>query len=255
MRDERDARRNQLGTRRLDLDVGGACPERSRGVGLRESDPVVGAWLLAILELGLRDGRSEIDVPQRRRFELIGSALLQQPQERRLRDLLRARVDGGVGARPFHRQTEVSPEMLERLLVFGGQPPTELDEVRTRDGDCLLTRLVRRRRTPGSVRQRRIAANTVVVLHPALGRQSVVVPAHRIEDGLAPHALESRDDVGVGVREHVTDVERPADGRRRRIDRIDPIPPAIAGVEAVGAVRFPRRGPFRLEAFECWLLW
>ena len=57
------------------------------------------------------------------------------------------------------------------------------------------------------------------------------------------------------VREDVTDVERPADGRRRRIDRIDLIAGAIAGIEAVGAVRFPLRVPLRLEAFECRLLW
>ena len=44
------------------------------------------------------------------------------------------------------------------------------------------------------VRQRRIAAHAEVVLHAPLGRQAVVVPAHRIEDGLAAHPLEAGDE-------------------------------------------------------------
>ncbi len=55
MRDERDTGRNQLRPRRLDLDVATCRPG--------EADAVIGAGLLAILELGLRDGGLEIDVP------------------------------------------------------------------------------------------------------------------------------------------------------------------------------------------------
>ena len=71
MRDERDARRDQLGPRRLDRD------RRRRRRGLRELDPVIRARLLAILELRLRDGRPEVDVPQRRRLDLVGVPLVQ----------------------------------------------------------------------------------------------------------------------------------------------------------------------------------
>ena len=67
-----------------------------------------------------------------------------------------------------------------------------------------------RRLEAGVVRRRRVAAHAEVVLDAALGRQAVVVPAHRVEDLLAAHALEAGDDVGVGVAEHVADVQRPA---------------------------------------------
>ncbi len=67
VRDDRHARRDQLGTRRIDLDVAAA-------VRLLEADLVVRARLLAVLELGLRDRRPEVDIPQRRRFDLVGIA-------------------------------------------------------------------------------------------------------------------------------------------------------------------------------------
>ena len=55
MRDQRDARRDQLGTRRFDLDEPGIRPP--------EPDPMIGAWLLAILELGLCHRGAEVHVP------------------------------------------------------------------------------------------------------------------------------------------------------------------------------------------------
>jgi Arc/MetJ family transcription regulator len=70
MRDERDARGNQLGACGFDED--------RFAVGPFESNPVIRARHLAILELGLRDGGFEVHVPQRRRFHLIREALLQQ---------------------------------------------------------------------------------------------------------------------------------------------------------------------------------
>ena len=53
----------------------------------------------------------------------------------------------------------------------------------------------------------RIDANPEVVLHAALGRQAVIVPAHGVEDRFTQHSLETRNDVGVRVREHVADVK------------------------------------------------
>ena len=112
----------------------------------------------------------------------------------------------------------------------------------------LLARLLRRLESR-VVRQRRIAPDAVVVLHAPLGRQPVVVPPHRVEHDLSAHALKARDEVGVRVREHVADVQGAADGRRRRVDRIDLVP-AVMAIESIGAVGLPARGPFRLEAFE-----
>ena len=215
-----------------------------------ESDAMVGSGLFSILELGLRDGRAKVDVPERRCFELIGGTALEQPKERSLRHPLRAAIDGGVGQRPVNGEPEVTPQMLEGLLVLGGQPVAQLDEIGTRDGDRLLAGLLWRLKCR-VVRQRRIAPDTVVVLHAPLGRQSVVVPPHRVEHRLAAHALKPRDDVGVRVREHVTDVQRATDGRRRRVDRIDLVA-AVMAIESIGAAGLPALRPFRLEAFQRW---
>ena len=99
-----------------------------------------------------------------------------------------------------------------------------------------------RRLEVGVVGQRRVAADAEVVLDPPLGGQPVVVPPHRVEDLEAPHALVAGDRIGVGVGEHVADVQRPADRRRRGVDGVD----LVAGrgpVEAVGARRPPSALP------------
>src|SRR5687767_13644837 len=53
----------------------------------------------------------------------------------------------------------------------------------------------------------------------------------------------------MGVREDMTDVERSADRRRRRIDRIDLIA-RLAAIEFIRGVRVPLRLPFFLESLE-----
>src|SRR5204862_305423 len=70
------------------------------------------------------------------------------------------------------------------------------------------------------VGQRRIAADLEEVLHPALGGQAVVVPAHRVDHRLAAHPLEPRDQVGVRVREEAAQVQGPGYGGRRGGDRV-----------------------------------
>ena len=100
MRDERHAGGDQLGACRVDLDGAAA-------VGPREPDAVVRAGHLAILELRLGDGRAEVDVPERRRLELVREAASQQSQERLLRDALGVAADARVRHRPVHRQAEV----------------------------------------------------------------------------------------------------------------------------------------------------
>ena len=65
---------DQLGAGRLDVD---------RAVGAMERHAVVGAGVLARLELGLRDGGLERDVPQRRRLRQVGLAARQVAEEGR----------------------------------------------------------------------------------------------------------------------------------------------------------------------------
>ncbi len=240
VRHERHARRNQLRTRRLDLD--------ESAVGSGEANPVIGARLLAIFELGLGDRRPEVDVPESRRFELIRDPPSQQAEKGELRHALRPAIDRRVGQRPVHGQSERSPEIFEDLLVLGRQPGAELDEVRARHGDWLLAGLVRRRER-GVVGKRRIAPHTEVVLHAPLGREAVVVPTHRIEHRLAAHPLKASDDIGVRVGEDVADVERAADRRGRRIDRED-LRARPAAIEPVDALGLPPGRPFLLEPFE-----
>ena len=240
MRDQRDARRQQFGARGFDL--------HRPAVGAIEPQPVIRTLALAIFELGLGDGRPKIHVPQRRRFELIRKPLLEQVQKADLRDTLRALVDRRVGHRPVDRQTEISPQMLERFFVFLRQPLAELDEIGPRDREGLFGGL--RRRLKGRiVGQRWIAAHAVIVLNPSLSGKAVVVPPHRVEHFSATHPLESRNDVGMRVREDMTDMQRSADGRRRRVDRIDVIA-RFGAVEAERAVCVPPRLPFRLEPLE-----
>ena len=59
MRDQRDATRQQLGTRRVDVDGAGV-------VGPVEGDAMIGAWLLAVFQFRLGDGGAKIDIPERR---------------------------------------------------------------------------------------------------------------------------------------------------------------------------------------------
>src|SRR5439155_7905109 len=109
-----------LRTRRVDLDAGTAkaVPYVGRD---RELDAVVRAGGLAVLELRLRDGGSEVDVPQRRRFHLVREPALEEMQERQLRDALGALADRRVGHRPVDGQTEMLPQILESPLVLERQ--------------------------------------------------------------------------------------------------------------------------------------
>ena len=122
--DEGDAGGQQLGAGGLDEDV---------AVGAVEGEAVVGAVALAVLELGLGDGRLEVDVPEHGRLGLVGLAPLEVAEERPLGDPAGAVVDGGVGALPVDRQPEGAEEVLEGLLVLGGERVAEVDEVAAAD--------------------------------------------------------------------------------------------------------------------------
>ena len=99
------------------------------------------------------------------------------------------------------------------------------------------------------VGQRRVAADPEVLLDPALGRQAVVVPAHRVEHRPAAHALEPGDHVGLGVGEGVAEVQRAADRGRQGVDR-EHLDPGAGAVEAVDAAARPPVGPLALEPVE-----
>ena len=127
--DERDAGGDQLGPRRLDLDAAVAVLEVER-------DAVVGARDLAVLDLGLGDRGAEVDVPHRRAPRPCRrSPASHQPQERPLRRPARDLADRRVGLRPVDREPEPAEQVLERLLVLGGELLAELDEVRPADRD------------------------------------------------------------------------------------------------------------------------
>ncbi len=245
MGDERHAGGEEFGSRGVDLD-------RVAPVGAGERDLVVGARTLAVLHLGLRDRGAEVDVPERRCLLAVGLAAGDVAQERPLAGTTRALVDGGVLVVPVDRQTEALEQVFEDLLVEFDQFVAELEEVRARDrnGVVVLRRVAAERGFEAlDVVLAGVAAHPVVVLDAALSGQAVVVPAHRVEDGLAAHALEAGDRVGVGVAEHVAHVQRPAHGGRRRVDGEH----ALAGdrrVEAIRAVGVPLGSPALLDAVE-----
>ena len=114
---------------------------RARSVGAVEAQPVVRARDLAVGELGLRDGRAHVDVPQRRRLGAVDVTLLVQAQEAELRRAPRVVADRRVRLRPVDRQAQRRPEVEVRLLELLGDPGALLDEVRPADVDRLLRRL------------------------------------------------------------------------------------------------------------------
>ena len=214
--------------------------------------PVVGRVLVAVLDLRLGHRRLERPVPQRRRLSLVRLPASEVVEEEPLRNPLHRLVNRRVGQRPVHRQPQIAPEVLERLLVFLREAVAQFDEVPPRNRNGRLRRLGRRLEV-GIVRRRRIAPHAVVVLHPALRRQAVVVPPHRVEDLTAPHPLVSRYRVGMRIREDVSDVQRTAHRRRRRVDA-EYFVPTLRVVEVVYAGAVPLFQPLRLDAVQRRLL-
>ena len=249
VRDEGDAGGKQLRPRGFDDDVAALAVERER---------VIGAGVFAGLQLRLGDGRLEGHIPQPGSLSLIGLAAFEVPQEPSLGDLLGLRSDRLIVLAPIDREAQVAPERLELRLVLLGQFPAQLDEIAPRDRrlvgvfDRLAVAAVVGGDEIGVVGQRRIAAHAVVVLHAPLGGQAVVIPAHRVEDRLAAHALVARHRVGVRVREDVAHVQGAGHGGRGSVDRVD----VLAGrgaVEGVRAVLLPAPSPPVFEALEAGL--
>jgi len=214
MRRDTHARREQLRPGRRDEEA----LRRALDV---EGDVVEGAAHGTILHLRLGDGGLEVDVPHGGRLEAVDVALPEEIVEAQLGEAAGPSVDGRILLPPVDREPEPAPEPLEGLFVLVRDPLAELDEVRARDDARRLLQAGGRRgieHEPRLVRRAGVTADVEEVLHPALRREAVVVPAHRVEDVSPPHALVARDDVGVGVAEDVPDVERPRDRRRWRVD-------------------------------------
>ena len=247
MGDEGDARRHELGPGCLDLDRGAVAGSP------REPDPVVEAGLLLVGELGLCDRGLEVDVPQRRGLVAVGLTTGQQPQEATLGGAPRRLADRRVVLGPVDRGAQLAEEVLEGLLVLGDEDAAQLDEVRAGDVDrpgVLVPFVLEGRRDEvGVIGEGGITADAEIVLDAAFCRQTVVVPPDRVEDHLAGHPLVTGDDVGLGVGEHVTDVQRAGDRRWRRVDRVD-LGTLAADVEAVRSLLLPVRGPAVLEPFQ-----
>jgi hypothetical protein len=197
--DEGHAGREEFGPGGLDL-------HRTLCADPGEPQPVVRAGPVAVLELGLAHRGAEVDVPEGGRGALDDLPALGQPEEPPLGHPAGPLADGGVGVRPVDGQAERAPQVLEDLLVLEGQLVAERHEIRTGDGHRIL-RWVGGGHEVGVVGEPRVAPDAEVVLHPAFGRQAVVVPAHRVEDLPTAHPLEAGHRVGVGVGEHVADVQ------------------------------------------------
>ena len=240
MRDQGADAGQQLGTGGFD---------EHRPAGTVEGDAVVGARVLPGLQLRLRHRGLEGDVPHGGGEAQVGLAAGEVAHEGPLGHGLRGRGDRGVEGVPVDGQSEIPPQILEDLLVDGGQFLAQLDEVAARDGHLAFRVRFGRGGEVLVVGERRVAAHTVVVLDAAFGGQAVVVPSHRVEHLLAAHPLVAGDGVGVGVTEDVAYVQRPGDRRRRGVDG-EHLLTGRGAPERVGAVLTPHPPPLVLETLE-----
>ena len=194
-------------------------------------------------------------VPQGWGLDLVRLAAGQVAEEGPLGGPLAALVDGGVMLGPVHGQTETAEKGLKGSFVLGGEHVAEVDEVAA--ADVNLASLLDGRRVAGVVGggevwvvgQRRFAAHPEVVLDPPLGGQAVVVPPHRVEDLTSCHALIAGDGVGVGVREHVPDVQGAGNCGRRGVDG-EHLGAFSGPVKAVGPPFLPDGVPALLDVLE-----
>ena len=174
---------------------------------------MISTRLVAIFELGLSHCGSKGYVPEGRCHRLVCLAAGKVIQECLLRNSLSRRCDGLIGLLPVNRESELTPERFENLLVFNGQLLAEFNKVASRNRNlvgslaALVVATLKRRSEASNVWQVRVATNPVVVLNATLGRQSVVIPAHRVVNLETAHALEAGNHVGVGIAKDVTYVK------------------------------------------------
>ena len=244
MRDQRHTRRQQLRARRENLYIPAA-------IGLLEQNLVVSAGNFFVFELGLSNGRAERDVPQGWRLCLVCLASFDVAQESELTRGDRLVRNRAVGLGPVDREAQCTPDVFELLLVFDRQLLAQFDEVATANRQlvgglrALVVAAFERGREVRLIGERRVAANAVVVLHATLGRQAVVIPAHRVKHFEPLHALVTSDTVGVRVAEDVTNVQRPRSRWRRGINREDGVAGLTLARELVCAGLLPLLIPER----------
>ena len=235
VRDKGRAGCQQFRTRGFNVNLGAVFGE--------EREPVISAGHFPVLKLGLGHGGAEGDIPQRGGFGHVGVAGRKVRQEPALGHRTGVVVDGAVRQDPVNRQAQRLEQVLKDLLVLDGELFAEFDEVLAGDhiGITLVFGRGSGRPVVGVVRGLRIATHTVVVLHAALGGEAVVVPAHRVEDVFAAHALEAGQHVRLRVGEHVPHVQRPGRGRRGSVNGVHLLPRGLT-VELVGPLGEPALG-------------
>ena len=213
---------------------------------------MVRAGDLAVFHFGLSHGGALVDVVQRGCVLLVCLAALEVAEEGALAHPAGTFADGGVEQGPVDRQAEATEQVFEHLLVEVGDLAAEFNEVGAahRNGAVIFRHIaVERGGEAGVERQRRVAAHAGDILHAAFGGEAVVVPTDGVEHLLAAHALETSDGVGVGVAEHMADVQRAAHRGRRGVDG-EYLGAARGAVEAVGAVGFPSLAQTGLDTVE-----
>ncbi len=220
-----------------------------------EHELVVRPGQLLVLQLGLGDRRPHVDVPQRRRLGSVGEVAVRRGAGTRAatcawpwsRSWCRCGPSRPTGPTFDQRSWYSASNCGHDLLA-------QLDEVRPADRDRpglrvdLLGAL-----EVGVVGEGGVDDGAGDELDAALDVEAVVVPAHRVEDLLAAHALVAGDEVGVRVAEDVPGVQRAAHRGRRRVDGED-LGAGLRAVEPVGAVGLPAGAPLRLQPLERRLL-
>ncbi len=228
----------EFGTRRGDHEAALAALDA-------ELDVIERAALHTIFHLRLRHGGLEVHVPHGGGVRVVEVPLLPEVQEAQLRQLPRPRADGLVLLGPVDGEAHAAEQLLEGLLVLRRHPLAQGYEVGPRHEARRLLALLGaggidlELGLDGGVR---VAAHVEVVLHAALGRKTVVVPAHGIVDVAAQHPLLAHHHVGVCVGEDVADVER-ARHRGRRCVHHEGLLPRALGIPTVGAAPLPLAVP------------
>ena len=217
----------------------------------REFKMVVRAGQVLVDHFGLGHRTLKVDVPHGWRFVGVDFALVVQVEEGCLGDLATMIVDRLVFLLPIHRQRQPPPEFAVVLFVLVDEAVTGFDEVAPGNQTRRLLAIFGARLFEFEVffiGRMRVATHVIVVLHPALGREAVVVPTHRVVDIHAAHALVARHHVSVGIRKDMTDVQRTRRSRGRRVDDEGFVARAIR-VPAVNAAVFPFGDPALFDFF------
>ena len=137
---------------------------------------MVSGGLFPVFQFSLGHGGSKGNVPERWSIRPVCLTTIEIVQEGLLGNALGMVINGAIGQRPIHAETEGSPQVFELLLVLEREFLAQLNKVPPADG-LLITWLraiccsatLQGWDEPFGVGERRVAAHTVVVLDPPLG--------------------------------------------------------------------------------------